>query len=463
MEKINRETYLLKNKNLKIKFAFELSPCEKKTETVKNVTKDSISHLEEPKSARQLIIEKEDFTLVYTETQEGVLVDSEGKINADKILLEQFANGEKRKFYKHLLQTKYSEIENLVILTGAGSSVGIGTSKKGLTMAKLWDKAHDDVPEALKHLVKETGYSELDAENNFKTDIPKDLEALLSQAGMKNTVQPNAALKTAIDDLKKLIVNECTIEMNADAPHPEFLNKVALRPQKFPRVKVFTLNYDTLFEQAAAKERFTVIDGFTFSNPRIFNGKYFDYDIIETRHNRQDKKDSIISKLFYLFKMHGSLSWRKNIGEIEQADCNIKLEERVMIFPQNNKYEHSYEQPYFEMMARFQQALRTENTLLITVGFSFFDKHISSVIIESLKQNPSLNLITVSYEIIGQKEEYQKELHQIAEIQSRVTFIAETFKDFTVNYPENIAHQRFDLLDSLTEELKKIKSGNAKS
>lgn len=459
------EAIVLKNKNLKISFITRSEiEGEQAKKVESNVTPDSAQSEESTaaislvgKKENILIIEKESSFSEYESDEEGFAKESGG----EKILLTDLANKEKRQFYKYLLQNKYNEIENLIILTGAGSSVDVGIETKGLTMTQLWDKLDSsEKSSALSAIIKKTGYNEKTKDGSIK----KDLESLLSIAGMMNAVQNDVGLEKAINEIKSFIVKECSLELDDDAPHAEFLNKVALRPQKYPRVKIFTLNYDTLFEQAAAKERFTVIDGFTFSNPRLFNGKYFDYDIIETRHNRQDKKDSTIAKLFYLFKMHGSLNWRKNFAEVEQADGDIEITDRVMIFPQNNKYEHSYEQPYFEMMARFQQALRLENTLLITVGFSFVDKHISSVIIESLKQNPSLNLMSFTYkEIVGKQEAYQKELHQIADIQSRVTLIAETFKDFTSNFPENIAHIRFDLLDSLNEELKQLKSINAKS
>lgn len=371
----------------------------------------------------------------------------------------------KRNFYKGLIQGKYNEIENLVILSGAGSSVGIGKTNLGLTMAGLWDKMNEIDKSCLERLIKVTKYAKVNEKDEIESEsLIKDLEALLSKAGMKNSVEENDQLNKDIITAREIIAKYCSLDLPDDAPHASFLNKAVLRPQKFPRVKIFTLNYDTLFEQAAAKEKFTVIDGFTFSSPRTFNGKYFDYDIIETRHNRQDKKDSTIGKLFYLFKMHGSLNWKRNAMEIEQSDSKIAVEDRVMIFPQDSKYEHSYEQPYFEMMARFQQSLRIENTLLITIGFSFLDKHISSVILETLKQNPSLHLIVLTFpEVAGNDKVYQQELHKITELQSRVTLIAETFKDFTANFPENIAHKRVDILEELNSQLKKISlNDNAK-
>lgn len=361
-----------------------------------------------------------------------------------KISLLEYVEKEKRDFYTNLLQSQYSEIENIVILSGAGSSVGIGKTNIGLTMAKMWTEFETTKKPILDKLIKESNY----------TSSSKDLELLLTEARIHNSVNKN--LDKEILEVKNFIVEKCTLDLPDYSPHEKFLNKVTLRPQKYPRLKLFTLNYDTLFEQAASENKFTVIDGFTFSNPREFNGKYFDYDIIETRHNRQDKKDSTISKLFYLFKMHGSLSWQKKDKQIIQADSKtIAIDDRVMIFPQDSKFEHSYEQPYFEMMARFQQTLRTENTLLVTIGFSFVDKHISSVVLESLKQNPSLNLMAFSYpEVILQDNDYQKELHKATE-QSRITLVAETFQKLADEYPENNAHKRTDILEELGKLLNK--------
>ncbi|MDV6169512.1 SIR2 family protein [Flavobacterium sp. DG1-102-2] len=367
--------------------------------------------------------------------------------DGEQVAIYFLANKAKREFYTNLIQNKYGEIENIVFLTGAGSSVNVGNDNKGLTMAGLWSSLNDEHKDCLDKLIAETGHD----------SSIHDLEALLSLAGMKNIVE-KGTLNTEIDTVKSFIADKCNLELPTAASHREFLRKITLRPQKFPRVKLFTSNYDTLFEQAAREEMLTIMDGFTFSNPREFNGKYYDYDIIETRHNRQDKRDNIISRLFYLFKMHGSLNWEQKSGRVIQSEENsIPVQNRVMIFPQDSKFEHSYEQPYFEMMARFQQALRTENTLLITIGFSFYDKHISSVILESLKQNPSLNLLTFTYpSLLNNDKDSQKELHHIASLQSRVSLIVDSFDDFVSTYPENHAHKRFDLLTELNENLRKL-------
>jgi len=368
----------------------------------------------------------------------------------------EFERKEVRKVYIDLLKKKFNDIENLVILSGAGSSVGIGKNQIGLTMRQLWDTLNKEKPEALKELIKETDYPE--SEN--------DLEILLSKAFLRLKAD-KPTLKGSIDLVKQVIVDKCTLNQKPDnSPHYSFLEKVTLRPQKFPRVKIFTLNYDTLFEQAAAFGKFTVMDGFSFSSPREFNGKYFDYDLIETRHNRQDKHDSIIPKLFYLLKMHGSLNWKtedEGITILQDDSATIDIEKRVMVFPQNSKYENSFEQPYFEMMTRFQEVLRKPSTLLITIGFSFIDKHISSVILESLKHNPALNLMAFTFpEVIIGGQQFQNEIFNRAHADSRVILIAEKFEDLAREYPDNLGQKRHDLLEELNDLLRAKQASDAK-
>ena len=166
--------------------------------------------------------------------------------------------------------------------------------------------------------------------------------------------------------------------------------------------KTFTLNYDTLFEQAARKGNYTIIDGFSFSIPRIFSGRHFDYDIVIRDGSRIKNEDNFVPRVFHLYKPHGSVDWEKRGNNVYQNRAEeISVENSLMIFPQENKYEHSYEQPFFEMMTRFQAALRMKNTTLVVIGFSFGDKHILSMINEALEQNPSFQLIIVNYRDTG--------------------------------------------------------------
>lgn len=136
--------------------------------------------------------------------------------------------------------------------------------------------------------------------------------------------------------------------------------------------------------------------------------------------------------------MHGSLNWEKQEKQIWQTD---QPAQPLIIYPASDKYESSYEQPYFEMMSRFQQALRKENVLLIVIGFGFKDKHIQNVILEAVNQNPSFQLVIVSYNSEGNiKRDDFNDFFDDNAIKRNVTIIFDTFKDFTENYPENTTY-----------------------
>jgi len=96
-------------------------------------------------------------------------------------------------------------------------------------------------------------------------------------------------------------------------------------------------------------------------------------------------------------------------------------------------YENSYQQPFFEMMSRFQQNLRKENVLLLTVGFSFRDTHIVSAIKEALEQNTGFQLMVVNKGI--DKSGHMRWLYELACNHSNVVLIAELFENFAKNYP----------------------------
>jgi hypothetical protein len=108
----------------------------------------------------------------------------------------------------------------------------------------------------------------------------------------------------------------------------------------------------------------------------------------------------------------------------------------MMIYPNSNKYESSYEQPYFEMMRRFQSELRRNGTsTLICIGFSFADKHIFTMTNEALNQNPSLNLVIIEPFIKPTVNENFEKLFDLSKRSSQVLIIGEFFKDFVSNLP----------------------------
>ncbi|MES2062472.1 MAG: SIR2 family protein [Bacteroidota bacterium] len=347
--------------------------------------------------------------------------------------------------------------QNIVFLSGAGTSYGVGKGNiKGKTLKGLWDGLIAEYKDVMIGLIAKASYPQ----------DGTDLEALLTRAYRTYELSKDGDLKTMINTVEKFITEQCSLEFEAvsTSAHSILLNKITKRKVGQARVKIFTLNYDTLFEQAASDQRFTIIDGFSFSNPKCFYGHSYDHDIVLRTGSRLKNEDNFIKKVFHLYKMHGSVDWLDDGKEIFQfpkeliqqkleADENLK---RVLIYPRDSKFELSYEQPYFEIIGRLQQALRAENTFLITAGFSFCDKHIRSIILEALKQNPSLHLLAVTYpEIVADKE-----LRSFALIDNRIMLINETFTDFANTYPDNQSFSNEDPLEMIVSELARKLKGS---
>jgi len=322
---------------------------------------------------------------------------------------------------------KLVSAEKLLVLTGAGSSKD-DELFGGKLMTELWEHINALVDTNFNF---DTFLTTLEINEAIKEK--KDLEVVLSKAKLYLEFKEDSSITFHVDTIERAILSQCSFSLIDKSIHLEFIKKLTSRKTKQSRLKIFTTNYDRAFEEAGAEGGYVIIDGFSFTQPRKFSGKYFDYDIVIRENSRTSSTENFANNVFHLYKLHGSVNWEKRDNEIVQVD---KPSRAMMIYPNSNKYESSYEQPYFEMMSRFQSELRKGGTTtLIVVGFSFADKHIFTMTIEALNQNPSLNIVIIEPFINPDVNENFKKLFELSKKSTQVLLIGEFFKDFVTNLP----------------------------
>lgn len=279
--------------------------------------------------------------------------------------------------------------ENLLVLFGAGASMDI----EGPGMSKLWDGAKAKYKEWWDSFVKESFY------------VDKNLEELLSNAELviqvKSMAEENTLeIKKRRDLIKKYIFEVCreiSIENKKSNPYEIFIKKILLsRKMSQSRVKFFTLNYDTAIEQSSEKLGVVVNDGFLLSTQRTLRVEDFDMDVHYRENARLRYEDHFYEKLVHLYKIHGSTDWIYDGGFIKKRpDLPFDALKHLLIYPNANKYEETFNMPFLEMLARFQIELRKKNTTLFVIGYGMGDKHINHIL-ESAISSPYLRIVFVS-------------------------------------------------------------------
>ena len=314
---------------------------------------------------------------------------------------------------------------NIICLIGSGVSLGVG----GPSMSDLWALAEKQP--YFDHAIKKSGYP---AGN-------QNIEAFLSHCQLVERLHgTDTNLGCFIRGVQQAITAACRDFLKPTTPlssHCSFLQRLVRRSNDGPRAMVFTTNYDLCIEQAAGQSSLPVIDGFSHTDPQRFDGRNYDLDYVRRIPNQREP--SFVEGAFHLYKLHGSVNWATRNGEIIR---DAQTEESVMIFPRDSKYQLSYQQPFLEMMARFQFALRQPNATLFALGFGFNDDHLSEPILAALRSNPQFNLVvaTCALEKRADGSEPNKYLKALSELAGEsgiesVTLIDGTFDQFVPLVP----------------------------
>ena len=244
-------------------------------------------------------------------------------------------------------------------------------------------------------------------------------------------------LNNSIAAIFKEIIDATSYDYSTEKfKHGKFLNLLSKLTRKEQKLNIVTTNYDTLIEDAANKEGFTVLDGFKFAQSPIFDASMFDWHLIKEIPNVKTQEVEYMSKVINLLKIHGSLTWELSPTEksiLRKSKSTVK--NPIMVFPSSDKYAQSYQEPYFELFTKFQELLKRGNTLLITSGFSFADNHISRMILQAIKSNVSLHVLVTDFDIEPEKpNENWKELGNMRERGYQIAFLQATMNGKLTNY-----------------------------
>jgi len=211
-------------------------------------------------------------------------------------------------------------------------------------------------------------------------------------------------LDQAIGHATRALADACRLPANgmdgSQRTYSTFLRKILTRPLNLKRVNVFTLNYDTLVEQAADAEGVVLLDGFVGTQRRIFRPESYEQDLYfpaETTEGRVHRFDRVV----HLYKLHGSITWVAEEPSIDNpygVSAGRPMEavdgQRLLIYPTPAKYGESLGVPYAELFRRFAGAIVRPQSVLFTIGYGFGDEHVNAIIRQALGV-PSFTLVIV--------------------------------------------------------------------
>ena len=336
---------------------------------------------------------------------------------------------------------EYIQDCNINFLIGSGASrpfLGtLGSIERLLTELDEKNDIEDNKKELLKYFIY----------NKYFNIAMKGNIDLLSYS---DSSTENEDLKATFENYNKFLTTlNQVILMRGSA----ILNK---------QINLFTTNIDIFLEYSLEFSGIEFNDGFygrikpkfnlnTYKNLR-FKTSYFHDNIAET-------------SVFNLFKLHGSLNWKKE-GENIYYDTGLSLVKNLIIdsieidisdddtidslLPKiedktlsgkEKKFLKEYDQLsiinptkqkfkdtvlniiYYDMLRIYANELEKENTVLFVIGFSFADEHIRSVTVRALNTNPTLTLIVFAYSKEA-KEQIENELNKSTPINQNIIFIS---------------------------------------
>lgn len=367
---------------------------------------------------------------------------------------------------------KYLELENVSFLFGAGSSFHLGAPLIRSIPQELKDQCLNEITHYFGEGANpsyEDLFNCLQADRYLKKMKKEDFSSLnTSMVKMQQWLfQQCDTNKTTIDEH---YTSDSKLQKNRYHYHEVLVKKLLQRPVHLKRANLFTTNYDMAFDYALDNLGVHYINGFMGVHNRSFRPEVYDYDLYYPGQSVIGKVHRAEKVLRY-YKMHGSLSWLAThpsvsntygIKEIPLNDDFTPSENNeILIYPCVSKKSFTLDLPYSELFRQFSQAINQPQSVLICVGYSFYDEHINDIIKQALSI-PSFTLIIANFSPEADPDSEIEKLKALGDKRIIILDQADNDQSTFVGFVDNIMPDLYedDEMIYVAETLKKIYPSN---
>jgi hypothetical protein len=178
----------------------------------------------------------------------------------------------------------------------------------------------------------------------------------------------NAGNPEAVGEFKAPII---TIDRHQEFVEALFKTAQAGLDDRRGPIRLFSINYDTLLEDALALSAVSYWDGFS-GGAVAFRNYHFGDDLPK-------------GYRAHVIKLHGSIDWYLGndgkVWRVRAGDTYPARTGRVLIYPQATKYVATQRDPFAAQFDLFRRTLSTTaDNVLAVCGYSFGDEHINQEI-----------------------------------------------------------------------------------